>query len=51
MKETNLSSAISDSQAMWLAEFFKVYSCTSRINILRIILRGEASVGAQVLSR
>ena len=45
MTETNLSTTISDGEAMRLAEFFKVLSCTSRINILRILLRGEASVG------
>jgi len=45
MTETNLSAAISNNREMQLAEFFKVLSCTSRINILRVLLRGEASAG------
>ena len=45
MMETNLFAATSDDLKMRIADFFKVLGCASRIHILRILLRGETSVG------
>lgn len=45
MMETNVSAATSDGLEMRMADFFKVLGCASRIHILRILLRGETSVG------
>lgn len=45
MMETNLSAVTSDGLEMRMADFFKVLGCASRIHILRILLRGETSVG------
>ena len=45
MLEADVSAVTSDGLEMQMADFFKVLGCASRIHILRILLRGETSVG------
>ena len=45
MTETRIPAASPDGSEERLADFFKVLSCSSRIYILRALLKGETGVG------